>query len=111
MRPEASVNSLNELQAKAKAESARVVISPPWQTLAPLIMSPRTVMRSVALPGDMASMLMPSERDARSAANMPARTASAICCGVSVDAAVIAGAYRSLNCGLRLAMNAATPSQ
>jgi hypothetical protein len=41
-KPEATVSSLYELQAKAKAESASVAMKPPWQMAWPLSMSART---------------------------------------------------------------------
>ena len=74
------------VQANAKAESASVVMRPPWQMRWPFNMSSRTVMRKVARPGAIASTVMPSDCDARSAANMLSRTASASCCGVSAPA-------------------------
>src|SRR5690606_23196996 len=45
----------------------------------PLSMSARTVIVSVARPGAMAVTCMPSALDARSLANIPSRTCSAIC--------------------------------
>src|SRR5439155_12904797 len=57
--PDATVSSLYELQANANAESASVVISPPWQTSKPLSMSSQIVIDTVAQPGEIASTLMP----------------------------------------------------
>ena len=77
VRPAATVSSLRELQANAKAESASVVMKPPWQMSWPLSMSSRTVISSRAVPAPSATMRMPRPREARSAANMCAPTASA----------------------------------
>ena len=48
--PAATVTTLRELQAKANAESASVVMKPPWQMSKPLSMSSRTVIVRVAVP-------------------------------------------------------------
>src|SRR5438105_5229795 len=78
-KPEATVSSLYELQAKAKAESANVATKPPWQMAWPLSMSSRTAMVMRARPGAMAVTCMPSDLEARSFANMRSRTSSAVC--------------------------------
>ena len=59
-----------ELQAKAKALSASEAIRPPWQRSQPLIMSSRTVIESVAVPGPTETISMPSICEAASPAHM-----------------------------------------
>src|SRR5688572_8301101 len=81
-KPEATVSSLYELQAKAKVESAKVAMKPPWQMAWPLSMSWRTCICRVAWPGATSTMRMPRPLLALSLANMPSRTCSAVCCGV-----------------------------
>ncbi len=71
-----------ELQANAKAESASVVMKPPWQMSKPFSMSSRTGISRKAAPSEIATMRMPIAFDARSLANMWTPTASAVCCAV-----------------------------
>jgi len=62
-----------------------VAIKPPWQMSWPLIMSSRTDIVSVALPGPTATTWIPSARVARSSRQIASRTASATACGVIID--------------------------
>jgi hypothetical protein len=48
------------LHAKAKAESARVKMNPPWQMPCPFVMSGRIVIERTASPGETRSTAMPS---------------------------------------------------
>ncbi len=65
-KPEATVTVPWELQAKANALSASEAIRPPWQRSQPLIMSSRTVIESVAVPGPTETICMPSAFEAAS---------------------------------------------
>ena len=111
----ATVASLCELQAKAKALSARANTRPPWQTPWPLTMSARTRITTRAHPGRTASMRMPSACEARSRAYSAAAACSARRCAASRSGAgswftCIPRAQRPVKCGVRLAAKAATPS-
>jgi hypothetical protein len=69
-QPAATVTGPQLLQAQAKAVSARVKISPPWQVPCPLTMSLVTVMRVWAQPLPYSTTSMPSNRAAASAASI-----------------------------------------
>src|SRR5260221_425680 len=73
LAPAATIGSPCELQANAKALSASVKRTPPWQIPWPLTMSARTVMATRTHPGAASSNSMPNARDAVS----PAYNASA----------------------------------
>src|SRR6266404_2287758 len=79
----ATVLSLCELQANAKALSASAKTIPPWQTPWPLSMSARTVMTTRAHPGRTPVMRMPSACEARSSSNSRAAARSARRCPAS----------------------------
>src|SRR5450631_399986 len=84
LAPAATIGSPCKLQANAKALSASVKRTPPWQIPWPLTMSARTVMATRTHPGATSSNSMPSARDAvsfaysASAAVRALRRASAV---------------------------------
>ena len=69
-KPDATVTVPCVLQAKAKALSASAAIRPPWQRSQPLIMSSRTVIERVAVPGPTETISMPSIFEAASPVHM-----------------------------------------
>ena len=86
----ATVTRLWLLQANANVESASVKMKPPWQMAWPLSNSGRTRMRMLAWPGLQPSRsICMNSRDAWSAANIAAPTASASA-AVSVPPCVVA---------------------
>ncbi|MDB5912165.1 MAG: hypothetical protein JWP22_840 [Ramlibacter sp.] len=85
LQPAATVTLLWLLQAKAKVESARVKIRPPWQIWCPLSMGSRTFMRIRARPGSQASSsICRKSLLAASTANSVAPTFAARSCGDSM---------------------------
>ena len=65
----ATVGTPSLLQAKAKALSASVKSTPPWQVEKPLIMSGRTAIFKTHLPGAADTNSIPNACDARSPAS------------------------------------------
>src|SRR5215831_11323995 len=81
--PAATVESLCELQAKAKALSPRAKTIPPWQRPWPFTMSARTRITTCAHPGRTPARRMPSACEARSRSYSAAAARSARCWAVS----------------------------